>query len=99
VSQVFNLYAGTGIGSFTINAGEPVGATDVGQLVVTYDLYSVDPNSSTFDPTVDLVSAGNFLEAPASVLVAPGAPEPSSGTLMAFLGGALVLFARRKVNK
>jgi hypothetical protein len=66
----------TGVGSFVINGSASVGATDTGQIVVTYDRYSIDPNAASFDPIADLIATGNFLTAPASV-AASVAPEPS----------------------
>ncbi len=39
-----------GVGNFTINAGAATGSADNGQIVLTYDLYSVDPLSPVFDP-------------------------------------------------
>jgi hypothetical protein len=102
VTQAFSVSLATGVGSFAITSGEPVGAENVGQLVLTYDLYSVDPNSGTFDPIADLVSAGNFLTAPASVSVATApfiAPEPASGWLVAIVGGGLVWLSRRRRAK
>ncbi len=80
ITEAFNSVTGTGLGSFEINAGSVIGADNNGQIVLTYDLYSVDPNGPNFNPVADLLSAGNFLTAPASVTVtAPviqGIPEP-----------------------
>jgi len=63
---------------------------------VTYDLYSVDPNSPSFDPTVDTVSTGNYLYATASVTVGSSStgnvPEPGTMTLLA-AGIAVLLLA------
>jgi len=83
------------LGTFLIDAGAPVGSADVGQLVLTYDLYSVDPLAGNFDPTTDLISAGNFLSDSASVSVISGAsvaPEPSSLPLIALAGIAWILW-------
>jgi hypothetical protein len=94
VTELFNAGEGTGIGSFTFASEDAVGATDIGQIVITYDLYSVDPLSPSFNPDIDLISAGNFLDAPATVIVAPAVteiPEPSYLPLLTLLGGALVL--------
>lgn len=97
VTQTFSATLATGVGSFSITSGEPVAATDVGQIVLTYDLYSVDPNSGGFDPIADLLSAGNFLTAPASVSVTPipvtTMPEPAAGWLVAMVGGGFVLLS------
>jgi hypothetical protein len=76
VTQAFNAVNATGVGSFQIDTNAALGATDTGQIVATYDLYSADPNAANFEPITDLISAGNFLAAPASISVT-AAPEPS----------------------
>ena len=84
VSQSFDDTAMTGVGSFAINPTSS-GTLD-GFLAVTYDLYSVDPNSPSFDPTEDTVSTGNYLYAAASVTVGSSStnvPEPGTMTLLA----------------
>jgi hypothetical protein len=93
VTQAFNSAASMGVGSFTINAGAVIGTVVNGQIVLTYDLYSVDPLSPIFDPIADLISTGSFLSDPATVTVT-GAPEPSSWLLVA-AGGVLILCRRR----
>jgi hypothetical protein len=97
ITQSFIPASQTGVGTFLISCTAPIGATNVGQLVLTYDLYSVDPLSSTFDPNADLLSAGNFLADPASIVVAI-APEPSTCAL--FGAGCLLIcnLARRRRN-
>jgi len=94
VTQAFNQASGIGIGSLTINAVAAVGAVDNGQIVLTYDLYSVDPLSTVFDPIADLVSTGMFLTDPASVTVTSGAPEPAAW-LLVVAGGSLLFYVRR----
>lgn len=81
VSQSFDLLAQTGIGSYLIDTAALIGASSIGVIQLTYDLYSVSPNDPAFDPDQDLVSSGNFLEADASVQVA--IPEPSTCPLLA----------------
>ncbi len=93
LSQAFNQASGIGVGSFTIKAGAVVGSVDNGQIVLTYDLYSVDPLSPVFDPIADLISTGSFLSDPATVTVT-GAPEPSAWLLVA-AGGSLLFYVRR----
>src|SRR5579863_8265210 len=51
VSQNFDPIALTGIGSFAINSNAPAGAGDLGQIVLTYDLWSLDPS----DPNAALL--------------------------------------------
>jgi hypothetical protein len=61
-TQSFNLLAQTGAGSFTINSSAPPGDSVIGEIVVTYDLYSVDPNNPNFDPSLDTLSTGDMLD-------------------------------------
>jgi hypothetical protein len=98
LTQALDLLAQTGMGSFTINPGALPGDSVTGEIVVTYDLFSVDPNSPTFNPTLDTVSTGDMLTAGASVSV-PGAtavPEPSSLILLG--SGLLALFGVTRRN-
>jgi len=95
VTQVFSQSPASGLGSLAINASAPSGATDAGQIVVTYDLYSVDPLSANFDPSADLLSTGNFVVSSASVS-ANSTPEPSSLALLAL--GCLLLARRVSVK-
>ena len=92
VAQSFDDTAMTGVGSFAINSTSS-GTID-GFLAVTYDLFSVDPNSPNFDPTVDTLSTGNYLYATASVTVGSASttvPEPGTITLLAAGLAALLL--------
>jgi hypothetical protein len=97
ISQSFDDAAQLGLGSFFINATST--GSVLGQLVLTYDLYSVDPFSQDFDPTVDTVSNGNFLKANASVTVGTGGnstvPEPNAAFLLA-VGAGLTLMAKKR---
>jgi hypothetical protein len=77
-TQAFNNSLLKGMGSFLIKPGATGSVT--GEIVLFYDLYSVDPNSLSFNPTLDTVSLGNDLTAPASVRVVP---EPGSLLLLA----------------
>ena len=97
VSQIFDALNQTGIGSFAIDAGALVGAVASGQIVLTYDLYSVSPNDLLFNPDTDTLSNGNTLAANASVTVtAPisGVPEPASLLLLA--AGLIALYGTRR---
>ena len=95
VTQAFDNLAATGIGSFLINMGAS-GTVD-GSIVLTYDLYDVDPNAPNFDPTTDTVSLGNELTAGASVTAeTQSVPEPGS-LLLAICGLAGCLLLKRTV--
>jgi hypothetical protein len=83
ITETFDNTMMTGMGSFAINPGST--GTLSGFIAVTYDLFSVDPNSANFDPTVDTVSTGNYLDANASVTVGSSTasmPEPGSFALL-----------------
>jgi hypothetical protein len=95
VTQAFDNTLLTGMGSFLINPGATGSVT--GEIVLTYDLYSVDPNSPSFDPTVDTVALGDSLLAGASVTVgAVTTPEPPAGLLLGTALIALTFFARKR---
>jgi hypothetical protein len=77
-TQAFDNNLLKGMGSFLINPGAT--GSVIGDIVLFYDLYSVDPNSPSFNSALDTVSVGNDLTAPASVRVVP---EPGSLLLLA----------------
>jgi hypothetical protein len=92
ITETFDDTMMTGMGSFAINPGST--GTLSGFIAVTYDLFSVDPNSANFDPTVDTVSTGNYLDADASVTVGNSTssmPEPGSFALLLAGLAAVVL--------
>ena len=89
IIEAFDSGQITGIGQFTISNSSALGATDHGQIVLTYDLYSVDPLSAVFDPVADLISAGNYLSEPAAITIS-GAPEPDVRRLLASALGILI---------
>lgn len=91
VSQVFDAPSQTGIGSFAIGAGALVGAVASGQIVLSYDLYSVSPNNPLFNPDTDTLSNGNTLAVNASVTVVP---EPEGLLLLA--AGLIVLYGAHR---
>jgi hypothetical protein len=109
VSETFDNTLQTGLGSFLINPGST--GTIVGEIVLTYDLFDVDPNSLNFDPTADAISYGNYATAAASVTVGKSgtggggtggggttsAPEPGVAILLA-AGFGLLLALRRQAN-
>ncbi len=87
VSQNFDSIAQTGVGSFAINNSAPIGAGDLGQIVLTYNLTSLDPN----DPNAVSLGTDLVFAADASITVSEGdMPEPGTAGLMLF---ALAAFA------
>lgn len=91
LSQAFDAPSQTGVGSFAIGAGALVGAVASGQIVLSYDLYSVSPNNPLFNPDTDTLSVGNTLAVNASVSVVP---EPESLLLM--VAGLIVLYGAHR---
>jgi hypothetical protein len=84
VSQLFNITAQTGIGSFTIDPGAGIG-TDSGEIVLSYFVWDLDPND---DDAIKLDNGGvQYMWATASVDVVP---EPATAGM---LGGALLIMA------
>ena len=99
VIQSFDPSTMTGLGSFLISSSALSGQSLSGEIVVTYDLYSVDPNDPAFDPIVDTISSGNQITADASVTVAGTAavPEPSAVLLLCVgLFAAVPVFSRSR---
>lgn len=91
VAQTFNNATQQGIGSFTINANAPAGATDTGTMFLVYDTYSCDITNSNCNPTQSAFS--QLLSAPASVRVAGASaavPEPGTTALL-FVGLVLLM--------
>ena len=88
----------SGVGSFLINAGATPGALENGIIVLTYDLYSVSPNDSNFNPDTDIFSLGNTLTAKADVSVSSEAaiPEPATVALTGAALAGLALLRRRR---
>jgi hypothetical protein len=84
VSQLFDITAKTGIGSFTVDPGAVVG-TDSGEIVLSYYEYDLDPNN----PDANLLDNGmeQYMWAEAEVDVVP---EPATAGM---LGGALLIVA------
>ncbi len=96
-TQSFDPVAITGVGEFDIAHDAVVGAVWTGSIVLTYDLYNVDPSDLSFDPTADLVSSGNTTSANAEIdVTAPlTTPEPSLGWLAGLCCLTLAAFRRR----
>ena len=98
ITEAFDPALFTGLGIFAI---DPAATGSIsGAIAVTYDLYSVDPNSMDFDPNADIVSAGNLLLVPASVTVKDSTvsiPEPGVWVLL-LAGFAVLLPLTRKLR-
>jgi hypothetical protein len=84
-----------GLGSFVIDAGAPAGLV-IGQLFVGYDLFSVSPNSPTFNPDTDSLGAGQFFEPiTVSIQINSQVPEPA-GWLTVAASLAVLGFLRQR---
>jgi hypothetical protein len=87
VSEAFNIGLGTGLASFTVNAGVPLGTVIGGNILIDYDLFSVSPNNPLFDPGAHYLGAGTTISLDASILVdntpVSETPEPSAAVLLA----------------
>jgi len=96
ITQAFDNGLQTGIGSFLINPGAT--GTVNGFIALTYDLFTVDPNLADFDPTLDTVSLGNYLTAPASVTVGMQTtnPVPEPGSLLLLVSGLVLALSLRR---
>ena len=82
-AQTFSASDQTGIGGFTIRPGSGVGEQAFGEIVLTYDLFAVSPNSPNFNPDTDGISFGNRLSA--NAMVTSAVPEPGESLLLAGL--------------
>ncbi|MBY0504815.1 MAG: PEP-CTERM sorting domain-containing protein [Bryobacteraceae bacterium] len=80
VTQIFNLAANTGIGSFAFGLLAPSQVQEFGSIVLTYNITDLDPN----DPNANFLGSGT-LSASASLT---SVPEPSTAALLC---GALLL--------
>lgn len=98
-TETFNNAMQTGTGSFLINSAST--GTIAGNIVMFFDLFRVDPNSTLFDPNTDLISEGDMVLASASVTVGTAGttstPEPASLLLLisGLVGYAFLSRAKR----
>ncbi len=96
--QNFDPVAGTGVGSFQIDPAATVGAMDIGEIVLTYNLTDLDPN----DPNAMQLGTDLVFSAPASVTVIPPVvvttPEPVLGFGAGLMAVILLLKALRRVD-
>ena len=91
VTQSFDAIAETGIGSVQIDPLATPGTSDMGEIVLSYTLFTLDPN----DPNT-VVEGTGALTADASVTVTVTAsPEPGTAGLLAITMAALAVVKRR----
>jgi hypothetical protein len=74
-----------GVGLFSIYSNATPGAVDSGQIVITYDEFTEDPNSPTFDPNSYVQSEFTTAEASVTVTGSSAVPEPASVMLVGTL--------------
>jgi hypothetical protein len=92
-TQSFDSSSSTGIGNYVISNSASAGQSDVGSIIVVYDLYTVSPEDPNFDPSADLVPGGDMeISANAEVDVTGISSVPEPGSLV-LLGSALVALA------
>jgi hypothetical protein len=97
VTQSFDSALNTGLGSFTLSS--TASGTVSGIIEVSYDLFSVSPNSPNFS-FEDVIANGLFLTSPASVTVGPAAAVAEPGTLLLLASGfAATLLRRRRAEE
>jgi hypothetical protein len=76
-TQDFDPILFKGVGSFAIDPGAPLQTTDFGQLVLTYDVYTADPN----EPDSGAILLFSDLTLSQNASVTAGVPEPGTFTL------------------
>ena len=98
-SQAFDPTLLTGIGSFSVSPSATLTAEDVGQIVLTYDVYDADPNTTA---GANQLFSDLVLAADASVTVG-GSAVPEPGTFFpaagAFLGFAVWRISARRGSR
>jgi hypothetical protein len=88
LTESYDFVNQLGAGAFAINGNAQPGQSVVGDLILTYDLYTSDPSDggTPFESSLTV-------ESPASVVVS-GAPEPPTGSLI--LGASALFLAGRR---
>jgi hypothetical protein len=96
VNQALNVASAQGLGCFTISPGTLTAYTASGDIVISYDLFTMSPNDQNFDPGTAVISSGNQLFAAASVTVLDPAvvPEPSTIILLGLAFGGFVFIRK-----
>ncbi len=92
VTQNLDLTAHTGVGSFSVPAGTPIGNSGALQIVLTYNRFSRSPHDPAFDPGTDTLATDAVLTSPATVHIVAPPPIPTLGT--AGLAALAMLLAR-----
>jgi hypothetical protein len=94
ISQSFDALLFTGIGSFSFLPGTTVGASDAGQIVLTYNVFDADPNGAA---PANQIGFDQVLVANTTATVSANTnavPEPTSAILIG--AGILTLAVRRR---
>ena len=94
LTQAFDANAATGAVELLISGSAPIGSHIQGTVSFTYDVYSVDPNGSQFDPfnPSQLLATGLQESDPFDVGVVP---EPATLWMVTPMAFGLCAFRRR----
>lgn len=94
-SQTFDADKQTGLGSFAISSTATAGSSAFGQIILNYDLFSVSPLDSNFNPDTDTLSNGNVISSNASVTNTV-VPVPAAAWLFLTGLGGMFLQVRKQ---
>jgi hypothetical protein len=97
VSQSFDPNSLTGVGSFSVSPSALLFSADIGQIVLTYNVFAADPNGP--DGGNPLNSSDLVLAANATVSVDLPVSTPEPGNLLAVGGTFLALLAWRSPSR
>lgn len=93
-SQTFDASKQTGLGSFAISS-TATGTSAFGQIILNYDLFTVSPLDSNFNPDTDTLSNGNLISSNASVTNTV-VPVPAAAWLFLTGLGGMFLQVRKQ---
>ncbi len=85
-----------GAGEVVLNPGVLAGTDVKGNIIFTYEEWSVSPNDPAFDPGADLVATNQTASVPEEVIA--GVPEPGSIVLLGTALAALLLWHAVRKN-